>query len=224
MNQINNPSVSFYSEAEIPTEFGDFRFLVYRCSDSTQEHIAIVRGDLKTRRNVLVRVHSECMTSEVFHSLKCDCREQLDLALKRIDAANLGAVLYLRQEGRGIGLGNKIRAYALQQQGLDTVDANRALGFEDDLRRYDVAVDMLADLGVKSVALMTNNPAKVEALKSAGVDIERRVPHEIRPNEFNRNYIDAKVERMGHLNHREPTKAEVAGGLSSSMYQVRSVE
>lgn len=188
-----------YSEANIPTEYGTFRVVVYRQPGTEHEHVAIVAGEPAGKTDVLVRVHSECLTGEVLHSLKCDCREQLDLALTRIAEAGDGAVLYLRQEGRGIGLGNKIRAYALQQQGYDTVDANRALGFEDDLRRYDIAADILADLGIESVRLMTNNPTKVSALREEGVVVTSRVEHLVEPHAMNRGYLESKRARMGHV-------------------------
>lgn len=188
-----------YAEADVPTEYGTFRMVVYRQNGTEQEHVAIVAGEPTGKTDVLARVHSECLTGEVLHSLKCDCREQLDLALRRIADAGEGVVLYLRQEGRGIGLGNKIRAYALQQQGYDTVDANRALGFEDDLRRYDIAADMLADLGIESVRLMTNNPAKVDALREEGVVVSSRVEHLVEPHAGNRGYLESKRTRMGHV-------------------------
>lgn len=188
-----------YAEADVPTEYGTLRMVVYREGDTGVEHVALVAGQVEDRAGVLVRVHSECLTGEVFHSLKCDCREQLDLALRRVVEAGEGVVLYLRQEGRGIGLGNKIRAYALQQQGYDTVDANRALGFEDDLRRYDVAAHMLADLGIESVRLMTNNPGKVDALRAEGVDVTHRVEHLVEPHALNRGYLESKKARMGHV-------------------------
>ena len=170
-------SIERYAEAELPTRSGPFRVLVYRELGGDKEHLAVIAGDVQGAEDLLVRVHSECLTGEVLHSLKCDCRDQLDLALERIQAAGKGAVLYLRQEGRGIGLGNKIRAYAKQDEGLDTVDANLALGFEDDQRGYQTAADMLRDLGVESVVLMTNNPRKVEGLESGGVKVTRREPH-----------------------------------------------
>lgn len=193
------PVVSRYAEAEIPTEYGDFRVIVYRQLDTEAEHLAVVKGDVKGRSDVLVRVHSECLTGEVLHSLKCDCREQLDLALRRIAEEGEGVVLYLRQEGRGIGLGNKIRAYALQQQGMDTVDANRALGFEDDLRTYDIAACMLRELGIPSIRLLTNNPTKVDALRKEGVVVTSRVEHLVEPHAWNRGYLESKRVRMGHL-------------------------
>lgn len=195
-----------YSEAMVPTEYGELRFVVYHaehpCTGPAglpEEHVAVVRGDVTGAENVLVRVHSECFTSEVLHSLKCDCREQLDLALRRIVEEDRGVVVYLRQEGRGIGLGNKIRAYALQAEGADTVDANRMLGFADDLRRYDVAAEILRDLGVASVRVMTNNPDKVESLRRAGISVKGRVPSRVQTREHNRAYLVTKRDRMGHL-------------------------
>lgn len=189
-----------YSEADVPTEYGFFRVVVYRdARDPNVEHSAIVRGDVRGAHDLLIRVHSECFTGEVLHSLKCDCREQLDQALRFIAAKDRGAVLYLRQEGRGIGLGNKIRAYALQQQGVDTVDANLRLGFAADARQYDVASQMLEDLGIESVAVLTNNPAKVEALRADGVSVTRRVQMNIEPNQHNRDYLATKRARMGHI-------------------------
>ncbi len=189
-----------YAQATVPTEYGHFEMVVFRDEDGA-EHVAIVRGDVDGAEAVHVRVHSECLTGEVLHSLKCDCRQQLDHALRHIGDRERGVVLYLRQEGRGIGLGNKIRAYALQQQGADTVDANRMLGFSDDLRSYDVASAMLADLGVASVVLLTNNPAKVDALRADGVKVVSRLPVHVPPNEHNRGYLLTKRARMGHLLH-----------------------
>jgi len=194
------PVVTRYSEADIPTEYGTFRIVVYRdSSDPNVEHCAIVKGDVRGQRDLLIRVHSECFTGEALHSLKCDCREQLDQALTVISQRPVGAVLYLRQEGRGIGLGNKIRAYALQQQGVDTVDANLRLGFAADARKYHVATAMLRDLEVESVVMLTNNPAKVEALRADGVLVTGRVPMDVVPNQHNRGYLDTKRQRMGHL-------------------------
>ena len=193
------PTVERYSEASLPTRFGPFRVVVYKELDGDKEHVAVTTGEVEGAEDVLIRVHSECLTGEVLHSLKCDCRAQLDLALERIHTHGTGAVLYLRQEGRGIGLGNKIRAYAMQDQGLDTVDANLALGFEDDERGYQVAADMLRDLGIKSVALMTNNPRKVAGLERGGIVVSRREPHEIEAHEHNRDYLMTKQARLGHL-------------------------
>lgn len=197
------PSVVRYSEADVPTEYGFFKIIVFRETGRDEsapvEHVAIVRGDVKAQDAVHVRVHSECLTGEVLHSLKCDCREQLDFGLRHIGDEPRGAVLYLRQEGRGIGLGNKIRAYALQQRGYDTVDANTSLGFGEDERSYDIAADMLADLGVRSVVLLTNNPAKVDGLREHGVDVRERLAVHIPPNEHSRDYLLTKRARMGHM-------------------------
>jgi GTP cyclohydrolase II len=193
-----------YAEAELPTVHGPFRLVVYRDqadanSDAAtvEEHMAIVRGNV-AGANVLTRVHSECWTSEVIGSLKCDCREQLDAALERIAAEGTGVVVYLRQEGRGIGLGNKVRAYALQNGGADTVEANLALGFEADARRYDLAAAILADLGVRSIRLLTNNPLKVAGLRSAGVAVGERISHWVGENQHNAAYLAVKRRKMGH--------------------------
>ncbi|MDH4281193.1 MAG: GTP cyclohydrolase II [Myxococcales bacterium] len=199
----HQPTVTRYAEAKLPTRIGAFRVVVYRELDGGKEHLAVIVGDVEGAEDLLVRVHSECLTGEVFHSLRCDCRDQLDLALERIQDARAGAVLYLRQEGRGIGLGNKIRAYAKQDEGLDTVDANLALGFEDDQRAYRVAADMLRDLGVRSVALMTNNPRKVEGLENDGFKVTRREPHEIAAHDHNRVYLKTKQDRLGHLGTKD---------------------
>ena len=192
-------TVERYAEAQLPTRFGPLQVVVYRELDGDKEHLAVIVGEVEGAEDLLIRVHSECLTGEVLHSLKCDCRDQLDLALERIQTAGNGAVLYLRQEGRGIGLGNKIRAYAKQDEGLDTVDANLALGFEDDQRGYHVAGDMLRDLGVRSVALMTNNPRKVQGLENDGIKVTRREPHEVEAHEHNREYLKTKQDRLGHL-------------------------
>jgi GTP cyclohydrolase II/3,4-dihydroxy 2-butanone 4-phosphate synthase/GTP cyclohydrolase II len=164
------------------------------------EHVALVAGRIEglAGDDVLCRVHSECFTGETLHSLKCDCRDQLDRALEAILEAGRGVVIYMRQEGRGIGLGNKIRAYALQEQGSDTVDANLELGFAADLRSYEMAAKMLADLGVQSVALMTNNPEKTAGLEKAGVRVLRRVPHWGETQEHNREYLAVKQRKLGH--------------------------
>lgn len=190
-----------YAESDVPTEYGTVKVVVFReTPDADEEHVALVVGDIASPSDapVLVRVHSECWTGEVLHSQKCDCREQLDHALRAIASAGRGVVVYLRQEGRGIGLGNKIRAYALQEKGVDTVDANRMLGFGDDERTYDVAAAMLASLGVKQVALMTNNPKKMEGLRAHGVEVISRVPIAVPPNPHNADYLAVKAKRMGH--------------------------
>lgn len=199
MPPFATPRLTRYAESELPTEFGAFHFVVYREEDSHKEHCALVKGDVQGQENVIVRVHSECFTGETLYSLKCDCRQQLDIAMMTLEKEGLGAIIYLRQEGRGIGLGNKIRAYALQEQGHDTVDANRMLGFEDDQRSYEIASEMLADLGIASVALFTNNPLKVEALAADGIQIARRLPMPITANVYNEDYLRTKRKRMGHL-------------------------
>jgi GTP cyclohydrolase II/3,4-dihydroxy 2-butanone 4-phosphate synthase/GTP cyclohydrolase II len=186
-----------YAESDVPTEYGTVKVVVYREPDG-EEHVALVVGDVRGEDKTLARVHSECWTGEVLRSHKCDCREQLDHALRAIAAAGRGVVVYLRQEGRGIGLGNKIRAYALQEKGLDTVDANRALGFVDDARTYDVAAAILGDLGVRRVALLTNNPKKVDGLRAHGVVVDERVPVVVEPNEHNADYLAVKAKKMGH--------------------------
>jgi GTP cyclohydrolase II/3,4-dihydroxy 2-butanone 4-phosphate synthase/GTP cyclohydrolase II len=190
--------VARYAQAVVPTEYGRMLVIVYREAGTPHEHCAMVHGELAGREQVLARVHSECFTGEVLHSLKCDCRQQLDHALRAIVEEGAGVVIYLRQEGRGIGLGNKIRAYALQDQGADTVDANRLLGFEDDLRQYDAANAILRDLDVRSVRLMTNNPEKVAALRAEGTVVER-VAVLIEPGDENELYLQTKRRRMGHL-------------------------
>jgi GTP cyclohydrolase II len=190
--------VSIYGESPLPTHRGPFRAVVFRDAETGAEHVALVKGDV-AGHDVPVRVHSECLTSEVLGSLKCDCRAQLDRALDLIAERGRGVLLYLRQEGRGIGLGNKIRAYALQAQGHDTYEANRLLGFPDDLRRYDAAADMLRLLGVRSVELVTNNPLKVAGLEEAGVKVRRRVQLPSPANPHNVEYLRVKRERTGHL-------------------------
>jgi GTP cyclohydrolase II len=190
--------VERYAETRLPTVHGMFRCIVFRDAQQV-EHIAMVRGVVRHEERVLCRVHSECLTSEVLGSLKCDCKAQLDAALEAVAAAERGVVLYLRQEGRGIGLGNKIRAYALQELGLDTVDANRHLGFDDDLRRYDIASAMLDDLRVRSILLLTNTPDKVEGLRQTSSREIERVPLVVGTNRYNRDYLETKRDRMGHM-------------------------
>jgi GTP cyclohydrolase II len=192
--------VERYSEANVPTEYGTFRAVVYRehrRGGSFDDHVAMVMGDVGGQ-DVLVRVHSECLTGEVMHSLKCDCREQLDRGMRAVAAEGRGVVMYLRQEGRGIGLGEKIRAYALQERGADTVDANRMLGFPDDMRRYHVAAFMCRDLGIESLQLLTNNPDKVRKLRGEGIPVTQRVPVYIEPNAHNVDYLLTKSRRMQH--------------------------
>ena len=189
--------VERFADTMLPTVHGALRCVVYRDTDGV-EHLAMVAGE-PAGEDVLVRVHSECLTGEVLGSTKCDCKAQLDRALDLIARRGRGVVVYLRQEGRGIGLGNKIRAYALQEQGHDTVDANRMLGFPDDARDYAVAAAILGELGVRSVALLTNNPMKAEALEQQGVRVLRRVPHLVEARGLARRYLEVKARRMGHL-------------------------
>ncbi len=186
------------ARAAVPTANGVFDMAVFRWDGDDREHVAMIRGQVHGQSGVAVRVHSECLTSEVFHSLKCDCREQLHASLEVIAQREQGVVIYLRQEGRGIGLANKIRAYALQSGGADTVDANRMLGLPDDARRYDMAAHMLRQLGIVSVRLMTNNPEKVEALRTLGIDVVERMPIVVAPTPHSAGYLEAKRLRMRH--------------------------
>lgn len=185
--------------AELPTRFGDFHIVAFSNKNDNKEHIAIIKGEVLGAENVPVRVHSECLTGDVMGSLRCDCRDQLEAALKKIGEMDTGIVLYLRQEGRGIGLTNKIRAYSLQDQGLDTVEANLALGFRDDERDYAVAAHMLHSLKVQSIRLMTNNPKKIAQLEQYGITVNERVPHILPSNEHNRFYLETKATKSGHM-------------------------
>ncbi|QMU56695.1 MAG: bifunctional 3,4-dihydroxy-2-butanone-4-phosphate synthase/GTP cyclohydrolase II [Candidatus Mycalebacterium zealandia] len=185
---------------KMPTEFGNFDCFVYVNELDGSQHFAITMGEIKNSKETLVRVHSECLTSDVFHSLRCDCGPQLREAMKMVAKKGEGVILYLRQEGRGIGLLNKIKAYDLQQRkGMDTVEANKALGFKKDLRDYGIGAQILRDLGVKKMNLMTNNPRKVSGLDGFGLEIGKRIPIEIPPNENNKNYLQTKKDKLGHL-------------------------
>ena len=185
--------------ARLPTRFGDFRLVGFWNNRDGKEHVAMVHGDVVGAEAVAVRLHSECLTGDVMGSLRCDCRDQLAEGLRAIQREGRGVLLYLRQEGRGIGLLNKIRAYALQEQGLDTVEANQALGFRDDERDYAVAAHMVKSLGMRSVRVITNNPDKMAQLTRHGVVVAGRIPHVIPPNEHNRFYLETKAARSGHL-------------------------
>ncbi|MGI6784397.1 MAG: bifunctional 3,4-dihydroxy-2-butanone-4-phosphate synthase/GTP cyclohydrolase II [Aminivibrio sp.] len=190
------------AEVELPTTRGFFRAFAYRdINDENLEHvhIALVKGDLRGRENILVRVHSECLTGDVFGSLRCDCGSQLAEAMNMIEKEGLGALLYMRQEGRGIGIAEKLKAYKLQEEGMDTVEANEALGFPADLRDYGIGAQILQDLGVKSIRLITNNPRKVVGLQGYGLEIVERVPLVIQPNPYNERYLGAKEEKLGHI-------------------------
>ncbi len=191
--------IRFAADARLPTRFGDFRVLAYECPTDGQDYGVIVRGDVEGCEDVPVRLHSECFTGDVMGSLKCDCRDQLEAALRFLGTAERGAILYLPQEGRGIGLANKIRAYALQDEGLDTVEANLALGFPDDLRRYDVAAAIVRSLGIRSIALLTNNPNKIGGLRRAGLEVTRNIPLRADPNPHNSHYLATKRSKSGHL-------------------------
>ena len=191
--------VRIVAMAELPTRFGEFHIVAFENNRDGKEHVAITRGDVIGASDVPVRLHSECLTGDVMGSLRCDCRDQLEAALKKISEMERGMVLYLRQEGRGIGLINKIRAYSLQDQGLDTVEANLALGFRDDERDYAVAAHMLMSLKIQSVHLMTNNPKKIDQLTQYGIRVNGRVPHVMEPNEYNRFYLETKAAKSGHM-------------------------
>jgi len=199
MSQDLKNRVWIYSQTNLPTRFGQFKVIVFRNDFDDKEHLAIVKGNIGDGKNIPVRMHSECLTSEVLGSLKCDCREQLETALQYIAEKGRGIVLYLRQEGRGIGLGNKIRAYSLQEAGYDTVEANHILGFPDDLRQYDVAAAMLHHLGVSSVKLLTNNPKKIQGVEEFGIEVVERVPIQINHNPVNKFYLMTKAKKSGHM-------------------------
>jgi 3,4-dihydroxy 2-butanone 4-phosphate synthase/GTP cyclohydrolase II len=185
--------------ARIPTYHGEFQLCIYQEGKTSEEHLALVMGDLECNEDVMVRVHSECFTGDVLGSLRCDCGEQLQCAMAMIAESGEGAIIYLRQEGRGIGLEEKLRAYNLQDEGYDTVEANLALGHQADERDYTCAARILENLGIRSIALITNNPSKIEALNSLGVNICRRIPLSPTINPENMRYLNTKAERMRHL-------------------------
>ncbi|MGE5176961.1 MAG: GTP cyclohydrolase II [Hyphomicrobiales bacterium] len=191
--------VKIVAIAELPTRFGRFQIAAFWNNRDAKEHVAIMSGRVFGQTNVPTRIHSECLTGDALGSLRCDCRDQLEVALRAIAQHPCGLVLYLRQEGRGIGLLNKIRAYGLQDRGLDTVEANEALGFRDDEREYSIAAHMLMSLKVRSIRLLTNNPRKINDLARYGIQIEGRLPHVIPPNEYNRFYLETKALKSGHF-------------------------
>lgn len=185
--------------ADLPSRFGKFRIVAFWNNRDGKEHVAMVHGDVMGSEDLPTRLHSECLTGDVMGSLRCDCRDQLEVAMERLAKMERGVVLYMRQEGRGIGLINKVRAYALQDRGLDTVQANVALGFRDDERDYAIAAHMLASLNIGSIQLMTNNPRKISELEKLGTKVSGRIPHVIPANEWNRFYLETKAARSGHL-------------------------
>ena len=187
------------AEARLPTKYGEFRVFAYESPYDPGEHIALTLGEWEADEPVLTRIHSECMTGDVFGSMRCDCGEQMELALKKLSQEGTGAFLYMRQEGRGIGLHNKIKAYSLQDGGADTVEANKLLGFDTDMRHYGIGAKILADLGIRKVKLLTNNPKKLVGLAGSEVEVVERVQVEVPPNEENREYLETKRVRMGHI-------------------------
>jgi GTP cyclohydrolase II len=213
--------------AELPSRFGAFHIVAFYNNKDGKEHVAVVHGDVSGKENVPVRVHSECLTGDVLGSLRCDCRDQLESALRMIGRMECGLLLYMRQEGRGIGLVNKIRAYGLQEHGYDTVEANLALGFRDDERDYSVAAHMLESLHVRSIRLITNNPRKIEDLTRLGVKVTGRIAHVMPANEFNRFYLETKAVKSGHLidfngklHLAEQSDAPIVEGMAEDVIEV----
>ncbi len=187
------------AEANLPTEMGLFRIIAFRSNLSGEDFPVLVKGELDAETPSLVRIHSQCLTGDVFHSTKCDCGRQLDYAMKLIQEEGHGVIIYQQQEGRGIGITNKIRAYALQDAGQDTVEANLSLGFEVDLRQYECCAEIIKQLGLRRIRLMSNNPDKIAAILAAGIEIVERVPIDLEPSESSRGYLKTKKEKMGHL-------------------------
>ncbi len=195
----NDKLIERVAEARLPTKYGEFKAIAYRSAVDADEHLALTIGEWQPGDSVLVRIHSECMTGDVFGSLRCDCGEQVEMALTTLAAEGVGVFLYMRQEGRGIGLHNKIKAYSLQESGMDTVEANHTLGFDADMRHYDIGGQILKDLGVTRLRLLTNNPRKVVEISGFGIEIVERVPVEVSVNDENREYMLTKKLRMGHI-------------------------
>ncbi len=187
------------AEAHLPTKYGTFNIIAYKNIIDNMVHIALVKGKINKEKPVLIRVHSECLTGDVFGSLRCDCRDQLHKAMRMIEEAGTGVIVYMRQEGRGIGIENKLKAYKLQEQGMDTVEANCALGFPADLRDYGIGAQILVDLGIKKIMLLTNNPKKIIGIQGYGLEIVKRIPIEIKPNKINKDYLLTKKIKLGHL-------------------------
>ena len=187
------------TEVKMPTKYGNFNMVMYKSDIDNHHHLALVKGDVSGKKDVLVRVHSQCLTGDVFGSCRCDCGDQLQTAMQMVEKEGAGVILYMRQEGRGIGLANKILAYHLQENGRDTVEANEELGFKPDLRDYGIGAQILVDLGLTSIRLLTNNPKKVIGLKGYGLEITERLPIQMEPSEFNFRYLETKRDKMGHM-------------------------
>ncbi|HEX5469406.1 MAG TPA: bifunctional 3,4-dihydroxy-2-butanone-4-phosphate synthase/GTP cyclohydrolase II [Gaiellaceae bacterium] len=204
------------TSVRLPTAYGDFTAVAFRETLTGKHHVALVKGEVDGREDVLVRVHSECLTGDVFHSLRCDCGEQLELALERIAAEPRGVLLYMAQEGRGIGLLNKLKAYELQEAGLDTVEANLELGFAADLREYGIGSQILADLGLSTIRILTNNPKKMTGIEGFGLTVVEQVPIEVTPNSENRRYLETKRAKLGHQLHHQGLRFDDPDGIEDS--------
>ena len=191
--------IKFVEASELPSEIADFKVHAFTEKQSEKDHLAITLGDIKSVDSVLTRIHSQCITGESFFSLRCDCRYQLSESLNQITKKGCGVIFYLQQEGRGIGLSNKIRAYKLQDSGFDTVEANHQLGFHEDERNYEIVSAMAKYLKIKSIDLMTNNPKKIDAIEKSGIKINKRIPIKSKSNDHNKNYLDTKAKKLGHL-------------------------
>ena len=195
---VRKTSIIKGERVQLPTKYGHFELIPFQEKISGLEHIVLIKGNISTKDNVLTRIHSSCATGDIFGSLKCDCGEQLIASMKLIEKEGQGIIVYLQQEGRGIGLMNKIKAYKLQEQGMDTLEANVHLGFAPDEREYEVGADILNTLGVHKIKLLTNNPDKINKLEQSGIEVVERIPIIINPNEFNKNYLSTKENQMGH--------------------------